>query len=220
MVKLACVIPWIIRGLFVAVLASVIVVRAEQASFTASLPAEDKAMCGLTRLTAAQLASLDAQVQHEIATARQGNTVAFSTTFTHRRTPVQRREAGLDHLMTPELAQLDRLVAAALTNRPPPASPQASTPTTTSAPEIYVETIKPKWEVHGGASLTYVSGSGGAHGYGASMFTSATDPSGKFTIAVGLSQFNGKGFRRYPYYYGYPYSPYYYPDEFDYDRGW
>jgi hypothetical protein len=66
-------------------------------------------------------------------------------------------------------------------------------------------------EVHGEVTLAYVWGSGGAHGYGASMVTTATDPSGKFSLTVGISQFNGKGFRRY--------SPYY-PGEYECDRGW
>ena len=189
---------------------------AESASFTSTLSPESKVAAGITRLTEQQVAALDAQVQREIAIAHQGDVVAFSTTFTHRRTPVQRSEAGLDQLMTPELARLDSLVAIALAYHPPPAGPMILAPATPAAsPDTYVETLTRKMEIHGEVSLAYVWGSGGARGYGASMVTTATDPSGKTAITVGISQFNGKGFgcRRYPY------SPYYY-DGYDYDRGW
>jgi len=165
-VKFSHVFSWFARGLLVAVLASAVLARAEPTTFSTSLSPEDKAVTGIARLTEAQVASLDQQVQHEIATAHQGNTVAFSTSFTHRRTPQQRLEAGLDHLMTPELAQLDRLVAAALANRTPPAGPLVTTPaTTSSSPNSYVETVTPKLEIHGEVSFSYVSASGGGHGY-------------------------------------------------------
>jgi hypothetical protein len=61
-------------------------------------------------------------------------------------------------------------------------------------------------EIHGEMSLTYVSAGSGRNGYGASMITTATDPSGKFSITVGISQFYGKGL----------YNPY----EYACDRGW
>jgi hypothetical protein len=158
-----------------------------------------------------QLASLNTQIQQEISVARQGDTVAFSTTFTHRRTPQQRKDAGLDHLMTPELTRLDALVATAVATKPIATSPtitqSATTPATPSS--NWVEITPRKMEVHGELTLTYMSGSGGRSGYGASMVTTATDPSGKFSFTVALSQFQfkGKGFRH----------PY---DEYDCDRGW
>ena len=210
MVKLASIVPWFISGLAVAVLLSVIAVHAEQTSFTSALSAENKAASGIVKLTAQQIAALDAQVQREISVAHQGDTVAFSTSFTHRRSPQQRNEAGLDQLMTPELARLDALVAAALAERPLPAAagPLIIAPATSASPDVYVETLTRKMEVHGEVTLAYVMGSGGARGYGASMVTTATDPSGKFAITVGVSQFYGKGFRRY------------YPGEYECDRGW
>jgi hypothetical protein len=210
-VKPARVFHWFIRGLAVAFFASVIVARAEQAGFISSLSAEDKTISGITRLTEQQVAALEQQVLREIAVARQGATVAFASTFTHRRTPVERTQAGLDRLTTPELAQLDRLVAAALANHPPPTSPQATASEPYASPSSYVQVVPRKMEIHGEMSLTYMSGSGGRQGYGASMFTTATDPSGKFSLTVGLSQFYGKGFRGYPYYY---------PYDYDCDRGW
>jgi hypothetical protein len=202
----------LIGGLIIAVFALTAAARAESTSFISTLNAENKAASGIVRLTERQAAALDFQVQREIATAHQGDTVAFSTSFTHRRTPAQRTEAGLDRLMTPELAQLDRLVATAVANRPPSTSPLLTTPATTSTSADAVETIPLKAEVHGEVSLSYIWGSGGAHGYASSIVTTVTDPSGKGSLTVGLSQFNGKGFRHSPYYY--------YPGEYACDRGW
>jgi len=200
----------LIYGLFIAVF-TLAAARAESTSFIAALTAENKAASGIVRLTEQQAAALDFQVQREIATAHQGDTVAFSTSFTHRRSPAQRTEAGLDRLMTPELAQLDRLVATAVANRPPSTSPLLTTPATSSVSADAVETIPLKAEIHGEVTLSYLWGSGGAHGFASSILTTVTDPSGKYSLTVGFSQFNGKGFRHYPYCY---------PGEYECDRGW
>jgi hypothetical protein len=207
MVKFARAFSWILPGLVVAVLTSAALADVAQPGFTATLSSENKAASGIAKLTEPQRAALDQQVQREIATARQGDTVAFATSFTHRRTPQQRVEAGLDHLMTPELTQLDHLVAVAVANRPTPTEMQSVASLTTpltSAP--WVEITPRKMEIHGEMSLTYVSAGSGRNGYGASVITTATDPSGKFSITVGLSQFHGKGL--------------YHPYEYDCDRGW
>lgn len=222
-VKLAHALLWFSRSwVVVAAFAAAFISAAEPTNFISTLSSENKTAAGITRLTEPQIASLEAQVQHEIAVARQGDTVAFSTSFTHRRSPMQRSEAGLDQLMTPELNKLDSLVAAELTNRPKPAGPLILAPATAASsatPGNYVELLRKKMEIHGEVTLAYVAGSGGAHGYGASMVTTATDPTGKYSFTIGLSQFYGKGLG-YGYGYGcrrYPYSPYYY-DGYDYDR--
>jgi hypothetical protein len=49
-------------------------------------------------------------------------------------------------------------------------------------------------EVHGDLSLTVGGGSHGSSFYGTSMDLFVTDPSGKFTIGVGFSEYRGKGF--------------------------
>jgi hypothetical protein len=207
MVKLVCIRHWFIRVVIAAVLASVTVSAAEPTSFISTLSAENKAASGVERLSEEQIAALNAQIAREIAVARQGATVAFATSFTHRRTPQQRTEAGLDRLMTPELARLDTLVATAVANGAKPASPATDALVTTSSPSTYVESIPRHAEVHGEVTLAYVSGSGGAHGYGASMVTTVTDPSGKYSLTFGFSQFYGKGFHHYP-------------GEYPCDRGW
>lgn len=191
--KLACSLPRLIRSLIAAVSLSVVAVSAEQTGFTSTLSEENKTAIGLARLSGEQLTSLDAQIQREIAVARQGDTVAFSTSFTRRRTPQQRKDAGLDRLMTPELNRLDTLVAAAVATKPLSTGmqsvPRALAPTSAN----WVEITPRKIEVHGEVSLTYMRTSGGGSGYGASMITTATDPSGNFAFTVAVSQFRGKG---------------------------
>ena len=48
-------------------------------------------------------------------------------------------------------------------------------------------------EVHGDLSFTVGAGSHGSNFYGTSMDLTATDPSGRFTIGVGVSDYHGKG---------------------------
>jgi len=141
-----------------------------------------------------QLASLDAQIQREISVARQGDTPAFSASFTHRRTPQQRKDAGLDQLTTPELRRLDELVAAAVATKPAPTGPAITKPYVSTPPGgDWVEVTPKKLEVHGEVTLAYMWGSGGRSGYGASMATTISDPDRKFVATIVLSQFNFKG---------------------------
>jgi hypothetical protein len=195
----------LLRGLLVAFFAAAIVSSgAEPPSFIGTLSVTDKTAGGIARLTTQQVSMLDQQVRREISLARQGATVAFASTFTHRRTPMQRTEAGLDTLTTPELAQLDRLVAAALAVRPPPTASLFS-PNAATTP-VSVQFVPRKMEIHGEVTLAYVWCSGGGHGYGSSLVATTTDPSGKFSFTLGLSQFHGKGLG--------------YPCDCDCDRGW
>ena len=197
----------VLRAVFAAALTSAAFADGTPRSFTANLSAENRTASGVAKLTEAQCGALDQQVQREVATARQGDTVAFATSFTHRRTPQQRVDAGLDHLMTPELNQLDRLVAVAVADRPPPTGPaSAANITTPPSSSNWVEITPRKMEVHGEMALTFVSAGSGRNGYGASVVTTATDPSGKFSVTVGISQFYGKGLR-------FPYG-------YECDRGW
>jgi hypothetical protein len=47
--------------------------------------------------------------------------------------------------------------------------------------------------VHGDLSLTVGAGSHGSSFYGTSLDLFASDPSGKFTIGVGVSDYRGRG---------------------------
>ncbi len=196
-----------ILGFLALVLLSSAIARAETTSFTANLTEENKTALGLAKLTPEQITSLDAQITREISVAHQGDTPAFSTTFTHRRSPQQRKEAGLDRLMTPELVRLDALIAAALATKPAPIGPTITQPATTAPSSDWVEITPRKMQVHGEVTLAYMWGSGGREGIGASMVTTVTDPSGKSSFTLGLSQFRGKGLY-------YPYG------EYPCDRGW
>jgi hypothetical protein len=193
-VKLASIVPWSIRGLIAVALLLALSANAETASFTSTLTEENKAATGVAKLSPDQLVSLDTQVAREVSVARQGDTPAFSTPFTRRRSPQQRKDAGLDQLMTPELRRLDELVALAVANRPAPPSPLITKPFVSTPPGgDWVEVTPYKLDVHGEVTLAYMWGSGGRSGYGASMVTTVSDPAGKFAFTVALSQFNFKG---------------------------
>ena len=173
---------------------SVLSAQTTPTSFTATLTGENKVSTGVSKLTMEQLASLDAQIQREISVARQGDTPAFSASFTHRRTPQQRKDAGLDQLTTPELRRLDELVAAAVATKPAPTGPAITKPYVSTPPGgDWVEVTPKKLEVHGEVTLAYMWGSGGRSGYGASMATTISDPDRKFVATIVLSQFNFKG---------------------------
>lgn len=192
--KLASNVPGFIRGLIAAVLLLAVSARAESTTFMSTLTEENKTATGLVKLTPEQLASLDAQIQREISVAHQGDTPAFSTSFTRRRSPQQRKEAGLDQLMTPEIRRLDELVALAVATKPAPMGPTITKPFVSTPPGgDWVEITPKKLEVHGEVTLAYMWGSGGRSGYGASMATTVSDPDGKFAFTVVLSQFNFKG---------------------------
>lgn len=192
--KHASIFSWSARGLLAAVFLLTLVARAEPTNFSASLTDENKNLIGLAKLTPEQIASLDAQVAREISVARQGDTPAFSTPFTKRRTPQQRKAAGLDQLMTPELKRLDSLVAHAVANRPAPAAPLITKPHVSTPPgDGWVEVTPKKLEVHGEVTLAYMWGSGGTSGYGASMATTVSDPDDKYAVTLVLSQFHFKG---------------------------
>ena len=153
--------------------------RAAEAGFSDGLSAEEKAACGITRLTAAQLAALDGLVGRDVTLARQGGVTGFSSAFLARHSAQERAAAGIGLLSDKERSTLDRLAARAIAMGPPPSS-------LVSAPLSV--------EVHGDLSLTVGGGSHGSSFYGTSMDLFVTDPSGKFTIGVGFSEYRGKGF--------------------------
>lgn len=178
-----------LRFLLVALFFSGAVVRGGQPGFSTSLTDENRAAAGLTRLTPAQLASLDTQVQQDVSAARAGRTTAFASTFTHRRSPVQRKEAGLDLLSTPELNRLDTLVAAAIAATPSP-SGSGATPvfSPTSPTANWIETTPKHFDVHGEIGFTYAWSSDHSRGYSSWAETSVTDPSKNLTVTVGIGQ--------------------------------
>ena len=161
--------------------------------FSATLSPADQAAAGFSHLTPTQLAALNALIQRDLDSARQGDVVAFARSFSDRRTPEEQTRAGLTALTDAERTQLNRLVAAAIASRPTqpfiaPAS--ADTP----LPAHVVET-KRSLETHGQVSLFYGASSGGGSWYGGSVDTWVTDPNHKFTVGVGLTEIHTRGLR-------------------------
>ncbi len=166
--------------------------RAEQVPFSQILSPAERVATGFSRLTPPQAKALDALIERDIDSARQGDVVAFAKSFTQRRTAEERQRAGIDQLTDTERAQLDRLVATVLARRPVvPFVPNRFTP----AGQDGVTLIKPKPEVHGEVSLFYGAGSGGRSWYGGAFDATVTDPSHKFTLGVGLSEVHSRGGR-------------------------
>lgn len=170
------------------------IARAEApTTFSAQISAQDRNAAGLTRLAPSQLATLDALVQRDIDAATAGNTVGFANTFTARRTPEERQNAGIDHLTTPERDRLDVLVASAIANRPGVTAIYEPPPQ--SGPTGHVLSDRTAAIVHGEVSLFVGGGSGGRSWYGGSMETEITDPTHHLTVAVGISEIRGRGMR-------------------------
>jgi hypothetical protein len=168
-------------------------IGAAAASFGAGLSPDERAASGISTLTPAQSAALDSLVNRDVGLANQGAVAGFSTAFTVRCTPAERAAAGIDRLPEKDLAVLNALVARAIASGPAPGqafqytAPPAATPTVTTVSRA------PALEVHGDVSFSVGAGSHGSNFYGTSADIFATDPSGKFTLGVGFSEYRGRG---------------------------
>jgi hypothetical protein len=187
--------------------------HAAEIRFVEGLTSEERVAVGAQKLTPAQAASLDALVSHDVTIAREGGVTGFSSAFLDRHTPAERAAAGASVLTSAERVALDALVARAIALGPPPDqaysySPPAK-PTPPPAPAETLVSTPLRAELHGDVSVTVGGGSHGSSFYGTAFDLSVTDPSGKFTLAVGYDQYRGKGFFPLvgPYEYG-PYSAY------------
>lgn len=186
--------PAAIRRFAFAILTLLLAVSAgaqTQATFTQKLLPADWKAAGLMRLSAQQTAALDALIQHDIQSARDGDVVAFSKSFTDRRTPEEITRSGINLLTASERAQLDRLVAGAVAAKPTTAF-MASVPASPIGAEA-IQELKPKPEVHGEVSMFVGSTSHRGSFYGGSFDAVVIDPSHRFSIGVGMSEVRGKG---------------------------
>ncbi len=174
---------------------------AAEPGFSDGLSAQEKAACGITKLTAAQVAGLNVLVGHDVTLARQGGVTGFSSAFAARHSAQERAVAGIDLLTDKERSMLDLMAARAIAMGPPPSQAFAYAPPAAPPPAATLVSAPLTAEVHGDLSLTVGGGSHGSSFYGTSMDLFVTDPSGKFTLGVGFSEYRGKGF------FG-PYGPY------------
>jgi hypothetical protein len=183
------------RAVF-ALAVGLIVAAAQAAAFTFSegLSADERAACGLAKLTAAQVGALNAYIERDTALAHEGGVTGFSSSFSARLSPQQRASAGLDRLSERERAFVDTMAARTIALGPPPAQEFAFRPSAAVPPPESVVLPPPAVQIHGDLSFTVGGGSHGSSFYGTSMDVFVTDPSGKYTIGVGVSEFRSKGY--------------------------
>jgi hypothetical protein len=179
-----------LRGI-AAVLLGLIVVTvwaaADEAHFTDSLSPAEQTSMGLTKLSAAQRTALNAQIQHDITLAREGEVSGFATTFTQRRTAAERAAAGLDLLGNDERQQLDAFVARALAQPGMPVLMHLAR----HSDEPEATTYRP--EIHGEMTLVAGAGSHGGSFYGGALTGIYDDPAHNFSIAATYAEIHSKG---------------------------
>jgi hypothetical protein len=178
------------------------VAHAAAEPFCTALSAQERAASGISRLSPAQVATLDGLVGRDVTLARQGGVTGFSSNFTARHTAQERAAAGIDRLSGGERSALDALAARAIALPPPPSDTFAYEPP--AAPpgmQDVLVTAPPKLQIHGDLSVMVGGGSHGSSFFGTSEDLFVTDPSGRFTVGVGFSEFRGKGLIG-------PYGPY------------
>jgi len=184
------------------VLGTSLTARAEEKSFSATLPEAQQQAAGLTRLTPEQIATLNNLVQRELILAKQGDSRGFAGEFSQRRSAPERAKAGIDKLTPEERQRLDAAVATAIANQPRTTATPVSSLQSTSAS---VQAVGPHPEIHG--SVTFVAGTsgGGRNFYGSEFEVEQYDPVHHLGIAFSYSELHGKGLYD-PCGYGYGYG--------------
>jgi hypothetical protein len=172
-------------------------VGAAAAGFSDELNPTERASCGIAKLSPPQVAALNGMVEHEVVAAHEGGVTGFASTFTDRCSPSERASTGIDSLSDADRSSLDALVARAIAAGPPPGQAFTYSPPAKAAPPPPPVALVSKplhAEVHGDLSLTLGAGSHGSYFYGTSADLFVTDPTGKYTIGVGISEYRGKGY--------------------------
>jgi hypothetical protein len=167
--------------------------RASEFGFSDGLSAQEKAACGISKLTAQEVAALNALVGHDVTLARQGGVTGFSSAFSARHAARELAAAGIARLSETERSSLDSLAARAVAIGPSPMQTFEYVP----PPPVPPETLVPAplaAEVHGDLSFTVGRGGRGSSVYGSSMDLFVTDPSGRFTVGIGFSDYRGRGY--------------------------
>jgi len=195
-----------VRWLAASLLLMAAAARAAEGGFSATLAAEKQAVAGLTGLTTTERTALDQLVADELALVRGTDRPELTGTFVSRRTEAERKAAGLDRLTTAQLEKLNELVAAVLNRPQPKARPRLK--------ESDVLSAARQNRIHGSVTVAYGWGRGGRDMWAESLWLEYYDPARRFSMGLGLSNFDGDGFLGYyPDYYGF-YPDYYgfYPD--------
>ncbi len=162
------------------------------ASFIDSLSPSDKVASGIVHLSSLQQAALNTFAVRDITLAREGAVTGFAGSFTDRRDDNQKKTAGLDTLTLKERGNLDALVATAISARPMTYQATTAAPAPAAPPAPSMVLTAPKLELHGDVSV-FAGGGKGSSFYGTAFDVNVTDPSGKFSLAVGVSTVHSKG---------------------------
>jgi len=178
-----------VRGLMAALLGSMALTvwAADDARFTDSLSSSEQSAVGLAKLSSPQCAALNAEVQHDITLARQGEVTGFAAAFTQRRTATERTAAGLDLLSSDERRQLDAFVARAI------AQPTTIGLTHFSQHRDAVEVTTYRPEIHGEMTVFAGAGSHGSSFYGGAITGIYDDPAHNFSAAATYAEIHRKG---------------------------
>ena len=171
-------------------------------AFLSQLTPTERAAVGVSNRDLVETSELNKLVQRDLALARQGNVVGFAKTFTERLTPLERERSGVNLLTTAERAKLDGLVAAAMAARP--VAPTVNVAQAAPLKGIGLGPMRP--QIHGDVTLFYGAGGHGSSWYGGAFDTRITDPKGRYTVQVGVSQTYGRGLWA-PWGCGYGYGP-------------
>ena len=178
--------------------------------FIEGLSAPEQLRVGAAKLSDSERAVLDGLVARDVQVAHDGGVTGFSTTFLERHNGAEESAAGVPRLNPAERAALNSLAARSIAIGPPPDQAFAySPPAAKAAPPPTARMVSEplRAQLHGDLSLIVGTEGHGRSYYGTAADLSVTDPSGKFTIAVGFDQFRGTGLLGLCSEYG-PYSPY------------
>jgi hypothetical protein len=178
--------------------------RAED-SFSAGFTPEEVRSTGIAELSGAERARLDQLVARDAEFALEGGVAGFSRTFSARLQPADFQAAGLQHLNHAQLAALDEVAAFWIAHpvveephfvaKSPPKAASLTAGQIAQGAALSPSAVSTTgWhpEVHGDVHLEAGGGKGGSF-YGGGLDVVISDPDGKFTLALGYSQYQGKG---------------------------
>ncbi len=163
---------------------------ADDVKFSATLTPDQREHAGLAQLSADNVAVVDGLVRMDVAASKFKDNDVDHTRFSERHTPRERELAGLDRLTSDQRATLDEYVYERISGTAPSGVAWvASKPSIGVKPNI--STNKP--DIHGQISFTYGTGKGGSV-YGSDVVLTYVDPAGHYAVAVGYSDYHGKGY--------------------------
>jgi hypothetical protein len=180
---------------------------AEDIRFSATLTPAQRLGTGLSQLTSDNVAVIDGLVRQDEAASKFKHNGVDHTRFSQRRTAHERTIAGLDGLTAARLAQLDQLVRQRIVGPEPEPATTATLSSGSAGPGVKsVDYVRPL-EIHGEIFYTYGWSKAGSF-QGGGLVLTYDDPAHRFSVAVGYSEFHGKGLPYCFYPGGGPYQPY------------